>query len=750
MRKLFKNIEEKVQFNNEKAMLKQSSFIKKIINMMQDSLMSDIYEDICNASRGIKNHTLTLSTTSRFATDSEFEETLHGFHNYWIDIVSIRTTHSDSPDRNDLKVSDLIFEDDCIIDPTGYRFSFQEINMTKNFLYYYELIEKDNYKHSNRLRQKEMHNIMNGTIRSTQVPTIMLNHYYCSDCQSWHSFTKKDIGISVDIFEKTIICPKCNSQYHINDIKCVCPFESTPVYSSIFFDESKITFSNKTLTYGIRNNKDDRPFWTYGTHKLTMNLETGYSYRTLSGSEYSLVNRQGNKIPKFYNCTYECHRVSYDTLGMATTEIFKLIEKYKDHKNLINLINKRHYELKNMILDKKFNAVDNYMTNYYINKFGYQVPKLFKDDKESHNYSLYTFVIKNRFINLTNKDLRIVVTLLDNLRNTKNYKLMSRTAPTVIDIILPYLKIKTSKNLRKELIKMISSAELKDYHKYSLINFFSILSRFKNKECQNTFFKNQTKITNIIKNEYDESLNRFIPVSTNIYPLTKLGYIYPEDLSLLFQLRDEKYIAKSSTEKINDISYILQDCTRVIREIQDVLGDDWNPLDLKFKNEQQFHDDLVKILNSDTVREIRISKDNNPFEMEDEIYALEEPENNIHIAKVGAELTIIGQQMGICVGGYVSAVRRKQCRIAYIIDPVSRDYKVCLELRPVYNKDTNGNTKTTYTLNQAKLNSNRLVSSNPELHKLVYEWCNKHNIAIETKDMMLQQERREALAELGF
>ena len=727
MRKFFNNIEDINQFKKERTILKRNALMQDIIQIMNDQLSVEIYEDLNHSFRDNNDHVLYLDITSEIIEVPSKESGKNKTARKWIDVPNIQAYHSNRCSIK-LSIEDLIFNDDHIIDTTGYKFYFNEINISKRFLMYYELISENKMKGFNNLSAKELHNLMNGTLRQTQVPTLMFNEYYCPDCQKW---TKLTDSKNANFFDKTITCPKCGTEHHFDDIKFVNVFEDITIYSSVFMDKNKVTFSNKTLTYGLRTHSDDRPFWNFGTHKVTINLETGYSYRMLSGSELCMLKRAGINVPSFYNCTYENHRVGYALGNIAYNKALKLIDKYREHKNLVNLINRRFHSFKNIISKHVFVEVDDYMTNYYTNKFGYKVQPLI--DEESRNTkagnarftvpAMQEFISKNRFINLNSNELYLIFALMDKTRDAKKYKLMNRTAPTVADIIVPYLKSNVSKKLRKDIIKLLNDNNvLKRYNNYQIIDLLLFISKFTNKEYQNTVFKTLTKIG---ERTYDS------------YHFLNLPYMTTRELDLLFKLRDEQYISKLSINDLHDKLEALTDCIRLIDEIQEVLGKDWNPLDLKFKTENQYHNDLIKILNSDTVREIRISKDNNPFEMEDEIYALEEPENNIHIARVGAELTVIGQQMGICVGGYINSVRNKHCRIAYVTDPVTKEYKVCLELRPEYKKNKQGQTVVTYSLAQAKLKRNELARNNEKYYQLLLDWTDRHNIKIETRDMII-------------
>ena len=101
---------------------------------------------------------------------------------------------------------------------------------------------------------------------------------------------------------------------------------------------------------------------------------------------------------------------------------------------------------------------------------------------------------------------------------------------------------------------------------------------------------------------------------------------------------------------------------------------------------------------------------------------------DITIALNEYELSTIGNQMHICVGGYGYDVKQRNCRIAYIKD--GDEYKACLELRAIKKEN-----KIKYELHQAKLKYNEYVGTNEKYFKIVSDWCKDNNIKIVTGDM---------------
>ena len=174
----------------------------------------------------------------------------------------------------------------------------------------------------------------------------------------------------------------------------------------------------------------------------------------------------------------------------------------------------------------------------------------------------------------------------------------------------------------------------------------------------------------------------------------------------------------------------MRDSIYTIQRIKKVYGEDWSEDSVKFHNEKQFHDDLVAIINSEHFRELQDAKRkaelSEPFKMEDDVFKLQN--KDITIALNEYELSKIGSEMHICVGGYGNDVRYHGCRIAYIKH--EDRYIACLELRVNFSKK-----ETTYTLHQAKLKYNEYVGTNEKYYKIVSDWCETNNIKIVTDDM---------------
>jgi hypothetical protein len=335
-------------------------------------------------------------------------------------------------------------------------------------------------------------------------------------------------------------------------------------------------------------------------------------------------------------------------------------------------------------------------------------------------------VLHNRFINadyanLTKTLPRVLDFLKFNKISNKYTKLNRETNQPIYDLCNAFANI--SKSLRKKITNdIINASEPLSYDDKFFI-FLIVADYFKNKE-------NVNKLYNLIMN------NKNI----NFYRIN-------DGLNLWFKFRDEKYISNIKTiEEFSEKLRHMRDSIYTIQRIKKVYGQDWNEDSVKFHNEKQFHDDLIAIVNSEHFRELQDAKRkaelSEPFKMEDDVFKLQN--KDITIALNEYELSKIGSEMHICVGGYGYDVRNRGCRIAYIKH--DDKYMACLELRVVSSKEG-----VTYTLYQAKLKYNKIVGTNEKYYKIVSDWCETNNIKINTNDMIQRfDNNQKQIIEGGF
>ena len=594
------------------------------------------------------------------------------------------------------------------------------------------------------------HNMLNDTFNKVSVPTIISKEkFYCPKCRSVNRLK------NMPIEDKQRVCT-CGESYSFEECKLAGTDNYEHTSGKVFFDGHKITIS--TMVYHSAVNINNIFYWQDGQSRLTMNLETGYSYTTSTGVCYTDTNRYyrnryGKNAPKMFNSTYSPTNSGLETV--VQVKYNELLYKHKDNENLFNLIYKNKTRLTAIIFKKLFKQIDEYMTAYYNNKYSYRIKSLmelvreYKSNRgESHlcvgnkdldndvNYpSMYDstlLALRNRFINASFKDLKYnIPDILLNIRETdakRRYKLLPRESNNVA---LDYIcnNVSVSKSLRKRI-----NAELNDFlinQNYSHMSdrfycFVNFAKHFKNKEninkLYNTLFSNEKRY--VARYMLDE-----------------------ETLNLWLTYRNEQYLSNCNLRTLRDKAEHVHDALRTINRIKDVLGEDWDINTVKFHTEEQYHNDLVKITNSDDFIEMYNRQRNaqalEPFKMEDEIFEIEEKENDFYVARNRAILTNIGQAMGICVGGYGGSVEAGACRIAYLKE--NGIYKVCLELRKHKNKQTN---KMEYTIVQAKMQYNNLVGNNQEYYNKVVDWATRNNIKIDTHDMQVQNVHRVEHAEL--
>ncbi len=569
----------------------------------------------------------------------------------------------------------------------------------------------------------DQHNLLNGTFNKYNVPTIINNNkFFCNQChkiENIYSYEKED---------GKLIC-NCGAEFTFDECKLIPRTGITEdITGDIYFDNNKISISIIQSIADI--NRHGNYFWQSGNVRVTMNLETGYTYMTNTGCCYAEFNRiwkrrngHESNAPKMFNATY-AEGVWNQIRLVAITKTRQLRMKYANYPNLLKLIHDKEFELRNLISDKLIIQIDNYMTNYFNNKFNYRIKSVkeivmermpgkessWKEYQRVRQDILSMFVLHNRFVNADYIDLAVnLPRTLNNLKymNKKTYKKLHReTNKPLMDVVNIF--ISPSKSLKKLILNDFANGETELHWDDAFFSFLVVASYFKKKENVNKLYK----------------LIRFSSVS---------GYYNLDDaMEFWLQYRTEKYLSniESSTDFRNKL-WNMKDTMRTIYNIKAVYGQDWDPnANVKFHNEKQFHDDLMAITRTPAFKEMQDAKRKAelsvPFEMEEEVFKLES--KDITIALNEYELTTIGNQMHICVGGYGFDVKHRNCRIAYIKE--GDEYKACLELR-VIKKDN----KVKYELHQAKLKYNEYVSTNERYFEIVTDWCKDNNIKIVTGDM---------------
>ena len=592
--------------------------------------------------------------------------------------------------------------------------------------------------HSNREVDTIIHNVNNGTLNKFNVPTIIDNNeFYCPECheiKNIYSY-KKDNGYLHCDCGASYTFDECKLQYYKGSI--------TSFAGDIYFDGDKISIS---LIKGFADtNRFDKYYWSTGTTRATINLKTGYSYQSNTGCCYNDFNRawkryhgMDSNAPKMFNATYNIF--AWEQLNdLCSLKMRQLQVKYVNHPNLVRFIQKNKYKLSNMIRYNLTKQIDDYMTNYYNTKLGlsYRIKSLKEivnldpsavtfNEKYTHDV-LHMLVLHNRFINADYTNLiktlpRMFDFLKFNKISNKYTKLNRETNQPIYDLCGAFTKV--SKSLRKRITNDIINALESLSYDDVFFTFLLVANYFKNKE-------NVNKLYNLIMNNKRHS-----------------GFYRVNDgLDLWFKFRDEKYISNIKTiEEFTQKLRHMTDSIYMMQRIRAVYGEDWNEDSVKFHNEQQYHDDLVAIINSQHFKELQDAKHkaelSEPFKMEDEVFELQN--KDITIALNEYELSKIGSEMHICVGGYGNDVRKRGCRIAYIKH--DDKYMACLELRVNSSKK-----ETTYTLHQAKLKYNELVGTNEKYYKIVSDWCETNNIKISTDDMIQRfNNNQKQIIEGGF
>lgn len=637
------------------------------------------------------------------------------FYEKYVDVYKLHCpTCKSSHDINDLH-----YENKKLVCKCGARYSKKDINPLSKDMYHISFADKNT------------HNLNNDTYRKVNVPVLCLNNtvkLYCDKCHTTNSLE------SLEVKNECRICT-CGNKISFNECKIM--FEQCYIANAInvFTDNNKISISIVSNFSSI--NSSGNYYWQNGNYRFTMNLDTGYSYLSTTGHEYSSFNKvyqrynQG-KAPKMINTSYSAMFGLSDKIADAKTS--ELMYKYKDFPNLIRLLSNKSYEIKKHIKSNIFKKIDDYMTSYYNNKFEYRIKSMQELLKEASGTGVWAqkdeainyFSLRNRFINASYVDLSDnLIDLLEYSKvygnnKKKDYKFMPRESNNVILDYICYVT-NASKGLRKKLnAQMIKEGRYeRHYMGNKFLAFASVARHIKNKELVNNMYKM------IIE---DEKANE------HYY---RRARAYQFDIVKFWQnYREDKYLSKLSNEELNKRYLLMQDSLRLINNIKEVLGDDWDISSVPFRTEDQYHEELIRLSNSDLVREAREAKDkersHRSFKLEDSAIELEETANDILIARNRATLTNIGTAMGICVGSYGEAVESQRCRIAYI--KTNGEYIACLELnRRGKTADKKGYK---YALTQAKLKYNKHVVENKEIHEKIIAWCERHNIEIDTTDML--------------
>jgi hypothetical protein len=608
-------------------------------------------------------------------------------------------------------IKDLKFKDNIVTCTCGHQIPIDKVYHTKHTEDYYEKLTCDMI----------LHNINNGTHGKFNVPTILgTDNFYCNKCHETHKLN------SYNREDNKLIC-HCGAKYTFEECKVSSAGEQYDIISSnLYFDGNKVALSS--LSTATKINSNGRYFWATGNMKTTMNLETGYTYLINKGCCYTDFNKEwqrrhlGNsKAPKMFNATYCVDWGQFNTFLVGY--ISNLIRKYSNMPNMIKLICRHNSKLRSIIANKIFKQIDEYTTRFYNNKYDYRIKSLTElmtiDDIEFEEYDiLRMFVLHNRFINASafnlKKTIPMMLHFIKESNNKTVYRKLSRENNVpVVDFTNAFVKI--SKSLRKEIYNRFSNGPGLEWDD-SYFMFLQIAKNFKNKEHVNKLYKT---------------------LSYSCSPI----YNVNEGVDLWKYFRSEQYIANLSVDDIRKKVMLMRDSHFLIKRIQNVYGEDWDINTVGFHNEKQYHDDLMTIVDSNIFRELQDAKRkaelSEPFKMEEEVFKL--ADKNISIALNEYELTVIGNEMHICVGGYGHTVKNGNCRIAYI--KTNDEYKVCLELRKIKNKE-----KVQYELHQAKLKYNSLVGSDEEMHNIVKDWCTKHNIKILTNDMKANYKKEVAVA----
>ena len=582
-----------------------------------------------------------------------------------------------------------------------------------------------------------IHNLLNETYGKKNVPTIYDDSYhlapnlYCPRCRSNHSdinhkgtvlFQETPKRYSIDI--EAIECNKCHTVYDIRDIKLLTGF-SEGICGDIFIDEDKISLSYKYTHNQLK--RDNTFFYEDGYMRITFNTKTGYTYSTLRGHAYKhlqALSRDNKKVPYMCNSTYQINYDSSNIISLIAQ--VKVIDKYrqKDKEELSAILKSNYPQSKHQHeinqcefgLTKEIGVA---LHKQIQSNFSYKIPTL------KEYYEAYTevkpreeLILKERIINIFKSYNRFVNInpfpqaswLLIN-HDQSNCNKIHREEVNMIAGIYKAHKVKIGKKARALTQGNYSEALARGIAAHGIA------------------FKNPDNIYKFLK-ACKGNISRYYEFAINL-----------KATQLWLQYRSENYVVNEVIQCICKEPFrhgkmqLMRDSVYMISMIKQNLGDDFDINKIvKFKNEVQFHDDINRFFNSDEYFML-VNKEQykRAFELEQEILALEKPEENIFISTNRGQLSEIGRNMNICVGSYGDLVEHGQCRIAYVTNN-NNDYIACIELRPIKDKG-----KKTYSIVQAKLKYNKLVNTDANMYNKIYNWAVENNLIIDTPDMEIKE-----------
>lgn len=584
------------------------------------------------------------------------------------------------------------------------------------------------------------HNLLNKTYGKKNVPTIRQNGYifnnimYCPHCGKMHS--EIDYSGTIAILDNKnhlryrvkienidkFICLKCNSIYSLEDVKII-DGRIEHVYANVFIDEDKISLAYKYMYNSI--NKNGNFYYEDGYTKITFNTKKGYSYTTNKGYAYKSLKRTWERYektpPVMFNSTYT-FADGAETIIHNIVDC-NIIEEYKnmDKEDLLKIFtdnNKDEYKIVRQKQCELIKYISNELYNKVQQNFSYKIPEHIKQVYEEHPVDAIRFLKNfNRYVNIKPNE-KIINILMDKAYNLKRNKI-DREEINLINQLLKIDNIKLGKKTR--------ALVQKNQYNQILFNFVPVLL------C----FKNIGNINKLINEVLANHTNRTLLFYSNDFADT---------IRLWLNFRDENYVTKKVIEIIKSIDKdkkvnLMRDSFYMIRRVQREVADFDVKEYIEFKNEKQFHDDLTKFVNSDEYQNLADKKQASiVFDLDKDIFNLENKDENIFIATNSLELKKIGRQMGICVGSYTDLVIKNRCKIAYIMDENNEEYKACLELKEIKTKN-----KIKYSLVQAKLKYNRLPCENMEIYNKIKKWTDSNSISIDTYDMELPELEKETL-----
>ena len=181
----------------------------------------------------------------------------------------------------------------------------------------------------------KLHNLKNDTFNKVSVPTLINREYfYCPKCRTTHKLE------NMPLEDNQRLC-SCGELYSFDEVKIMNLDDHMSTFGEVYLDNNKITMTFSKYFSSVT--REGKYYWQDGRQRLTINLETGFSYIYNTGYCYTMYNNlyrrnhDGKNGPKMFNCTY-CGYSNDTLVCVAQAKAEMLCNKYRQYDNLIKTL----------------------------------------------------------------------------------------------------------------------------------------------------------------------------------------------------------------------------------------------------------------------------------------------------------------------------------------------------------------------------------------------------------------------------